>query len=75
MKQKEDLVLEKKRKIDAEEVCEGLPREFVTYFKHIRSFAFDQKPKYSYLRKIFRHCFVREGFELIMCMIGPFSNT
>ena len=62
-KQKDELVLKKKRKIDAEEVCEGLPREFVAYFDHIRSLAFDQKPKYSYLRKIFRHCFVRQSFK------------
>lgn len=62
-KHEEELVLKKKRKIDAEQFCNRLPREFVTYFDHFRSLAFNQKLKYSYLRKIFRHRFVREGFE------------
>lgn len=61
--QKEDLILEKKKTISVKDLCEGLPREFATYFDHIRSLGFDDKPKYSYLRKIFRDLFVREGFE------------
>jgi len=53
--------LEEKRKIDTEDLCEGLPREFAAYFGYIRSLDFDRKPKY--LRKIFRDLFVREGFD------------
>ena len=61
--QKEELILEEKRKINTGDLCEDLPQEFAVYFDYIRSLNFDQKPKYSYLRKIFRDLFVREGFD------------
>ncbi|KAL9126369.1 MAG: hypothetical protein Q9217_004571 [Psora testacea] len=62
-KSKEDLILEKKQTISVGDLCEGLPVEFSYFFDHIRSLGFDDKPKYSYLRKIFRDLFKREGFE------------
>ena len=61
--QKEELILEGKRRINAEDLCEGLPRQFAVYFDYIRSLDFDEKPKYAYLRRIFRDLFVREGFD------------
>jgi len=61
--QKEELILEEKRRINAEDLCEGLPRQFAVYFDYIRSLDFDEKPKYAYLRRIFRDLFVREGFD------------
>ncbi|ERF75629.1 hypothetical protein EPUS_04609 [Endocarpon pusillum Z07020] len=60
--QLKELILERKRTIGLEDLCEGLPWEFAAYFRHIRSLGFDDKPNYSYLRKIFRNLFVREGF-------------
>ena len=61
--QKEELILEEKRKINTGDLCEDLPQEFAVYFDYIRSLKFDKKPKYSYLRKVFRDLFVREGFD------------
>jgi len=61
--QKEELILDKKRRINTEDLCKGLPREFAVYFGYIRSLDFDEKPKYSYLRRIFRGLFMREGFD------------
>ena len=61
--QKEELVMEKKKTISVETLCEGFPREFAAYFNHIRPLGFDEKPKYPYLRKIFRDLFAREGFK------------
>ena len=55
--------MEEKRKINTEDLCEDLPQEFAVYFDYIHSLNFDEKPKYFYLRKIFSHLFVREGFD------------
>jgi hypothetical protein len=40
----------------------GFPNEFVTYLNYCRSLRFDDKPDYSYLRKLFRDLFIREGY-------------
>ena len=61
--QKEKFIMEEKRRINTEDLCEDLRQEFAVYFDYIRSLDFDEKPKYSYLRKIFRDLFVREGFD------------
>lgn len=45
-------------------LCKGFPLEFVTYFQYCRSLRFDDKPDYSYLRKLFRDLFAREGAPL-----------
>lgn len=54
---------ERKRTISTEELCDGLPKEFAAYFDHVRSLQFGDKPRYSYLRKIFNNLFSREGFK------------
>lgn len=46
-----------------EVLCRGLPNEFNIYLNYTRSLRFDDKPDYSYLRKILRDLFVREGFQ------------
>lgn len=62
-KQKEELIREKKQTTSAEELCEGLPAEFRIYFDYIGSLDFDEKPSYTFLRKIFRNLFARESFS------------
>ena len=47
--QKEELILEEKRRINTDDLCEDLPQEFAVYFDYIGSLDFDEKPKYSYL--------------------------
>ena len=43
--------------------CAALcPEEFATYLNYVRSLRFEDKPDYTYLRKLFRDLFVREGF-------------
>lgn len=46
-----------------EALCRGLPNEFHTYMNYVRSLRFDDKPDYSYLRKLFRDLFIRENFQ------------
>jgi hypothetical protein len=42
-------------------LCKGFPPEFVQYFQYVRSLRFDDKPDYSFLRRMFRDLFAREG--------------
>lgn len=62
-KQKYERISEKKMSTHTEVLCKGYPLEFVTYFQYSRSLKFDDKPDYSYIRKLFRDLFVREGYQ------------
>ncbi|KMU73290.1 casein kinase 1 [Coccidioides immitis RMSCC 3703] len=56
-KQKYDRIMEKKMTTPTEVLCRGFPNEFAVYLNYTRSLRFDDKPDYSYLRKIFRDLF------------------
>ena len=43
-------------------IFSGFPNEFITYLNYCRSLRFDDKPDYSYLRKLFRDLFIREAY-------------
>jgi hypothetical protein len=60
---KEDLIRQKKESTWTQELCEGLPKEFQMYFKHVRSLGFNETPNYAYLRRVFRNLFRRNGYE------------
>lgn len=62
-KQKYDRIMEKKMTTPTEYLCRGFSNEFAIYLNYCRSLRFDDKPDYSYLRKLFRDLFVREGFQ------------
>lgn len=46
-------------------LCRGYPTEFASYFHYCRSLRFDDKPDYTYLKRIFRDLFIREGFDVL----------
>ncbi|KUL81668.1 hypothetical protein ZTR_11130 [Talaromyces verruculosus] len=50
-------------KISIEKSCPDALAEILVYFKHVRSLKFDEKPNYSYLRKIFRDLHERQFFR------------
>ncbi|KAI9292885.1 putative casein kinase I [Neoconidiobolus thromboides FSU 785] len=62
-KQKYDRIMEKKMTTPTDVLCAGYKREFAIYLNYTRSLRFDDKPDYTYLRKLFRDLFVREGFS------------
>ena len=72
-KQKYERIMEKKMTTATEVLCRKLPDEFARsrklpdefalYLTYTRSLRFDDKPDYSYLRKIFRELFARESFH------------
>ncbi|KAJ3118422.1 serine/threonine protein kinase [Nowakowskiella sp. JEL0407] len=62
-KQKYDRIMEKKMTTPTDVLCRGFPNEFTIYLNYTRSLRFDDKPDYSYLRKLFRDLFIREGYH------------
>ncbi|KAL6903499.1 hypothetical protein ACP4OV_004312 [Aristida adscensionis] len=63
-KQKYDRISEKKMLTPVEVLCKSYPPEFTNYFHYCRSLRFEDKPDYSYLKKLFRDLFIREGYQL-----------
>ncbi|KAK3152744.1 hypothetical protein QOZ80_2BG0162980 [Eleusine coracana subsp. coracana] len=62
-KQKYDKISDKKLSTPIEALCKSHPVEFASYFHYCHSLTFDQRPDYSYLRRLFRDLFDREGFQ------------
>ncbi|KAI7970539.1 hypothetical protein EIK77_005443 [Talaromyces pinophilus] len=50
-------------KISIEQSCPNALAEILAYFNDVRSLKFDEKPNYSYLRKIFRDLHERQSFQ------------
>ena len=76
-RQKYEKISEKKMSTPIEVLCKGYPMEFVTYFQYCRSLRFDDKPDYSYLRKMFRDLFAREGMWVLWlqwALLLPWSD-
>jgi serine/threonine protein kinase len=59
---KKQQILEKKLSLTAEELCEGLPREFAEYFAAVGRLNFGDEPPYAVLKWGFRELFLRAGF-------------
>ncbi|KAG1361841.1 hypothetical protein COCNU_10G000600 [Cocos nucifera] len=62
-KQKYDKISEKKMLTPVEVLCKSYPSEFISYFRYCRSLHFEDKPDYSYLKRLFRDLFIREGYQ------------
>ncbi|KAJ6988678.1 casein kinase 1-like protein 10 isoform X1 [Populus alba x Populus x berolinensis] len=62
-KQKYDKISEKKMLVPIEVLCKNYPSEFTSYFHYCRSLRFEDKPDYSYLKRLFRDLFIREGYQ------------
>lgn len=43
-----------KEQVDLETLCARLPKEFKSYLQYVLALAFDQRPDYSYLKRLFR---------------------
>uniref|UniRef100_A0A0D6QTD8 non-specific serine/threonine protein kinase n=1 Tax=Araucaria cunninghamii TaxID=56994 RepID=A0A0D6QTD8_ARACU len=62
-KQKYDKISEKKIATTTEVLCMSYPSEFAQYINYVRQLRFADRPDYTYMKKLFRDLFVREGFE------------
>ena len=54
-------------------LCKSYPQEFVSYFQYCRSLRFEDKPDYSYLKRLFRDLFIREGLSLQILNFASFD--
>ena len=59
---KYEIILEKKISTSTGTLCKGFPAEFRSYYDHVRSLQFDDRPDYDYLKRVFRELFFRKGF-------------
>lgn len=62
-KQKYEKISEKKMSTPIEVLCKNYPPELASYFHYCRQLRFDDKPDYTYLKRLFRDLFIREGFQ------------
>ncbi|OEJ85126.1 Casein kinase I HRR25 [Hanseniaspora osmophila] len=58
-RQKYDRIMQKKMEISMEQLCFGLPQEFVDYMKYCRNLNFDDRPDYLYLERLFKDLAVK----------------
>lgn len=60
---KYDKIREKKMSTPVEVLCRHFPFEFMTYLNYCRALRFEDRPDYSYLRRMFKDLFFREGYQ------------
>lgn len=51
-----------KSRIILEDLCLGLPHEFVDYMHTVKNLKFDEEPKYAKYRAVFRNLFIQMDF-------------
>jgi len=51
-----------KDELPLEQLCYGLPKEFLLYLNHVKSLDFIEKPNYMYLRQIFQDLFKEKKY-------------
>lgn len=57
-------IMEKKMSTPIEVMCRGLPIEVTSFLNYTRTLRFEDKPDYSFQRKLFRELFLKEKYEL-----------
>ncbi len=58
-----ELIKKKKKETSLEDLCEGLPEEFLHYMQYCYGLDFEDRPNYSWLRHLFQDLFFRNGFS------------
>jgi len=62
-RQKYERIMERKMSTPIDELCQGFPTEFQTYFEYCRALRFEDRPDYMYLKRMFRDLFFRKGYS------------
>uniref|UniRef100_A0A0X3NMW5 Casein kinase I isoform alpha n=1 Tax=Schistocephalus solidus TaxID=70667 RepID=A0A0X3NMW5_SCHSO len=56
-------IYKKKMSVKTESLCEGLPEEFAKYLNYCKNLAFEEEPKYRYLRSLFWRVLDKRGYK------------
>jgi serine/threonine protein kinase len=62
-KKRYNMIMGKKLSISEEELCEQLPREFLVYFKHVKTLDFDERPRYQALINMFKKLYDFKNYK------------
>ena len=57
------LIAEKKISTPIENLCSGLPHEFITYMNYVKSLEFADIPNYGFLTKLFKNLFRQCNYD------------
>jgi len=60
---KERIIIKTKMEISEENLCKGLPNEFVKYMKYVKNLEFEQEPNYQYLNNLFISILSKNEFK------------
>ena len=52
-----------KKRIEPEELCKGLPKEFSDYIKYVKNLKFEENPDYNYLRGLFLNVLNKNNYK------------
>ena len=63
MKEKYEKIKEKKVTTQLSDLCKGFPEETQTFISYARELRFEDKPDYSYLKKLIRQMADRENIQ------------
>jgi len=55
-------IMTSKRTTSIETLCRGFPSVFASYLNYCRALRFEDRPDYTYLRRLFKDLFMREAF-------------
>ena len=75
-KQKYQKILEKKLATPFKTLCKTFPKEFCLYLEYCRQLRFEDKPDYSYIKKLFKFVFLfpsRHKSPLFLCILTSSS--
>jgi len=62
-KEKYDKIKEVKMATPVEVLCANMPDQFAAYLNYCRSLSFEDRPDYSYLRRLLKDIFFSEGYK------------
>merc|ERR1712137_1301182 len=62
-KDKYEKIMEKKMSTPVDMLCKHFPDEFELYLNYCRSLRFEDRPDYTYLKRLLKDLFFREGYQ------------